>query len=344
MFCERCGHIFNSAFDPSRMEYTETYENSLHYSPRFQEYASRLASALIDRYDLHGKTIIEIGCGSGDFLRILCAMGGNRGIGFDPSFNGRDAANLAEQDIEIIPDVYSDRYVDCKADFICCRHVLEHIGQPRNFLCQPRRAIGLRDTVVYFEVPNVLYTLKDLGIWDLIFEHYSYFSAGSLTRLFVACGFLPRDVYPAFGDQFLCIEASGANGGAGRGEDRSSELAEVSRLVSDFGGHYGRKIELWTKNLKELMRVGKRVVLWGAGSKGVTFLNVVPGGELIECVVDINPQKHGSYVAGTGQRILKPEWIAEARPDTVLVMNPIYRDEIQRTIARLGAVAEIVVV
>ena len=60
-FCERCGHIFNSVFAPSLMEYSKTYENSLHFSPQFQEYASRLPSALIERYDLHGKTIVEIG-------------------------------------------------------------------------------------------------------------------------------------------------------------------------------------------------------------------------------------------------------------------------------------------
>ena len=35
---------------------------------------------------LRGKDIIEIGCGKGEFLLLLCEMGNNRGTGFDPGF------------------------------------------------------------------------------------------------------------------------------------------------------------------------------------------------------------------------------------------------------------------
>ena len=84
-FCRACGHIYNFAFDPDKLDYTQEYENSLHHSPRFQEYATSLATQLIERHNLYNKDIIEIGCGSGDFLKLLCELGGNRGVGFDPS-------------------------------------------------------------------------------------------------------------------------------------------------------------------------------------------------------------------------------------------------------------------
>lgn len=162
-FCECCGHVFNGVFDPGQMTYTKVYDNSLHCSARFHEYATALASELVERHDLHKKDLIEIGCGKGDFLRMLCAIGGNRGTGFDPSYDGGEGDEPGDKNITIIPDFYSDSYAHNEADFICCRHVLEHIEQPRDFLAQIRRAIGLRDTVIYLEVPNVLYTLKDLG-------------------------------------------------------------------------------------------------------------------------------------------------------------------------------------
>lgn len=54
-FCKGCTHIFNIAFDPGRMEYTQEYENPLHFSPRFQEYAMSLAERLIKDYDLYDK-------------------------------------------------------------------------------------------------------------------------------------------------------------------------------------------------------------------------------------------------------------------------------------------------
>ena len=35
---------------------------------------------------MHNKNIIEIGCGSGEFIKLLCELGNNKGIGFDPSY------------------------------------------------------------------------------------------------------------------------------------------------------------------------------------------------------------------------------------------------------------------
>ena len=138
--CEECGHIFNLAFDPSLMEYTQAYENSLHFSPRYQSYASATAERLIDRYDLRGKTVIEIGCGKGEFLDLLCRMGHNRGIGFDPSYVSPENGGSDSQ-VTFVTDFYDERYSDYQADLICCRHMLEHVGEPRVLLDTVRRSI-----------------------------------------------------------------------------------------------------------------------------------------------------------------------------------------------------------
>ena len=46
-YCHKCGLIYNIAFDPKLVEYSPAYENSLHFSPHFQEYAQDLAQRLI---------------------------------------------------------------------------------------------------------------------------------------------------------------------------------------------------------------------------------------------------------------------------------------------------------
>jgi ABC-type hemin transport system substrate-binding protein len=46
-------------------------------------------------------------------------------------------------------------------------------------------------------------------------------------------------------------------------------------------------------------------------------------------------------MAGTGHEIIAPEALVELRPELVVVMNPIYRDEIAAELARLGVDAEI---
>ena len=345
-----CGHTYNPAFDPSLMEYTQEYENSLHFSPRFQEYATALAEGLVEKYDLHGKDIVEIGAGKGDFLIMLCAMSGNRGWGYDPSYvpePGYTAPNVT-----FVEDFYTEKYLDQRADLIVCRHVLEHIPDPDAFIAQVRRAVGEQQSVVFFEVPNALWTLQRGGIWDVIYEHCSYYSPTSLAHLFERHGFRVLAVNEVFGGQFLTIEAIPVE--QGPGAERSSlepgswklEPANLAALTKDahaFAAAYQAKRDEWRARLAGLAAGGKRGVVWGAGSKGVTFLNATGAGEEIVAVVDINPRKQGKYVAGTGQRIVAPTELAEIRPDFVIIMNANYREEIGGMLAEVGVAAEILV-
>jgi len=207
-FCRVCGSITNLAFEPTRLQYQQAYENPLHFSPFFQEYARSVASRLIKRYNLHNKDVIEIGCGKGDFLSLLCELGNNRGVGFDPSYESQRNDSEVEKQTIFIRDFYSERYARYRADLICCRYVLEHIHNPTDFLNMLRRMIGEHsDTIVFFEVPNVLFILRDLSIWDIIYEHCSYFSVGSLAYIFAQCGFDVYHLNKTYQGQYLTVEA-----------------------------------------------------------------------------------------------------------------------------------------
>ena len=72
-------------------------------------------------------------------------------------------------------------------------------------------------------------------------------------------------------------------------------------------------------------------------SKGVAFLTTL--GQSIDDIayaVDINPIKHGTFMAGTGQEIVAPEFLREYRPDVVVIMNPVYRAEVTADLSALG--------
>ena len=57
--------------------------------------------------------------------------------------------------------------------------------------------------------------------------------------------------------------------------------------------------------------------------------------------VDINPSKQGRYLPGTGQRIVPPDFLKEFQPQIVVLMNPIYRQEVEDQLGRLGVIAEV---
>jgi hypothetical protein len=85
-------------------------------------------------------------------------------------------------------------------------------------------------------------------------------------------------------------------------------------------------------------------VIWGSGSKGITFLNMLETADGIEYAVDINPRKQGMYITGSGQRIVPPAFLAEYQPDAVIVMNPLYIDEIKANVEEMGVEADFLTV
>jgi SAM-dependent methyltransferase len=340
-FCQACGFISNVAFDPSLHEYSSRYEATQAFSPTFSAFAHRLARRLIDQYDLHGKDIIEIGCGQGEFLTLLCELGGNRGVGFDPAYVSERSESQAEDRITFVKDFYSERYADYEGDFVCCKMTLEHIQHTADFVSTVRRSLGDQSkAIVFFQVPDVRRILREVAFWDIYYEHCSYFSLGSLARLFRQCGFEVMNLAREYDGQYLVIEARAGDGKDGALLEQEDDLEELAQEVAYFSEHYPPKLEAWRRDLQRIRQTGRRAVIWGGGSKGVAFLTTLRIEDEIEYAVDINPYKHGTYMAGAGQEIVGPEFLREYRPDVVIVMNPIYEGEIRQLIGGLGLTPE----
>lgn len=344
-FCQNCGFISNVAFDPRMHEYSSRYEETQGFSPTFNTFHRNLANQLIRRHNLHNKDIIEIGCGKGEFLTMLCELGENRGVGFDPSYISERNQSEVRDRITFIRDFYSEKYANYHGDFICCKMTLEHIHLTADFVRTVRRSLeNQQDTVVFFQVPDVIPILRGLGFWDIYYEHCSYFSRGSLARLFRMCGFDIINLTRDYNDQYLMIEARPGNGTNGTLFGDEDDFEELSKDVLYFSQNYRKQLDRWRYKFKEIKQSGKRAVIWGSGSKGVTFLTSLNITDEIEFVVDINPYKHGMYMPGTGHKIVGPVFLQEYKPDIAIVMNPIYCEEIQHDLQRRGLATELITV
>jgi hypothetical protein len=339
-FCHDCGHVHNAEFDARATAYGGTYENSLHHSAVFQGYAEGLVADLVERHGLRGIDIVEIGAGQGDFLQMMCVAGGNRGTGFDPSFVGETDPGSA---VSVVPAYYGEEFADHPADVIISRHVLEHIEEAGEFIEMLRRVVGTRDTLVFFEVPNAVRTLEDGGIWDVIYEHCGYFTPPSFSEVFRRAGFSVGRTETVFGGQFLTLEARPVDDIEPRPTDHERRVEGIAQAVDAFSATYERSVDHWRGWISDLAELGDPAVIWGAGSKGVSFLNTVDPDGTIESAVDINERKRGQHIAGTGQRIVGPDELVNIRPAKVIVMNPNYRGEIEARLRELGLDAEVVV-
>lgn len=334
--CHDCGFITNAAFDPLMTTYDDSYEESQGFSARFRMYAKGLAATWVDRYDLTGGTVIEIGCGKGEFLADLVRAGVGHGIGIDPGTQrSRIAADVRDR-TTWVSGLFPDDHPDLDADAVVCRHTLEHIAPVGDWLREVRSALGDRvDTVVLVEVPDTFRILDEGAFWDIYYEHCSYFTAGSLHRLFARAGFEIVNLRRTFDDQYLVVEARPAGGrlhDALGPDDLAATLAAADRFTSAQGD----LVNQWRARTRAAA-AGRGTVVWGASSKAVAFLAALgPDNRHVHAAVDINPHKHHRFLPGTGHEIVAPKDLLDLDPDLVAVMNPIYLDEIRAELATLG--------
>ncbi|HTJ26439.1 MAG TPA: class I SAM-dependent methyltransferase [Candidatus Limnocylindria bacterium] len=332
--CTTCGHLFNGAYDDRLVDYEVDYENSQMFSGRFRDYALELVHDLARRHAIRSANVVEVGGGSGDFLRLLAAESGCHGISFGPSY--RPAPGEDTGGIEFVTDYYDERYAGVRAKLLLCRHVLEHFEEPATLLRSVRKALDEQsDTTVYFEVPSGDYILGDRALWELHYQHPSYFTSASLCALFTRAGFEVSTVRPQFDDQFLALEASVAP--APRDATvPAAALAQLRAEAAAFSDATREAIARWRECLSDAAH--RKTILWGAGAKGVTFLNLLqPESDGVDVVIDVNPRKHGRFVPGTGHRIEPPHVALDGSAEVVVVANPAYLDEIRAAFVGVGS-------
>jgi SAM-dependent methyltransferase len=335
--------VTNTAFVPGQAEYSQRYEETQGFSPRFMEFAADLAARWVEDYDLQDRTVLEIGCGKGEFLIEMARAGAGHCIGIDPGVHPERIDDPAAADIEWIVDFYDERYTHLDADVVICRHTLEHIPNVADFMSTIRRSIGDRpDTVVLFELPDVQRVLDEVAFWDIYYEHCSYFSLGSLARLFRRTGFEVVDLSLEYDDQYLLIAARPSTvPAAGDPLAEEDDLERMRAGVDHFRTGYDALVGGWRERIGRLADDGKQAVIWGSGSKGVSFISNLALGDELAAAVDINPHKWGKFMVGSQHEIVSPEALKSIAPDLVVAMNPIYVEEIAATLADVGVTTDL---
>jgi len=327
--CRSCGFVFNRLFDFSKLSYDESYDNTQSCSAHFNTYLDSLVAYLVEQKNVRNCTIVEVGCGKGIFLRKLVEYPGanNRGIGFDPSYVGPES----EMDERLVfhRKFYDESSAGLEADVVVCRHVIEHVPEPLLLLRTVRAALeGSPNARVYFETPCVDWILKNKVVWDFFYEHCSLFTAHSLALAFSESGFDVQDVHHVFDEQYLWLEARPGRTAIGKGKIGNDGAVENTvRLSVDYGEQEETNRLKWLAYLSELKTEGA-LALWGAGAKGVTFANLVdPDATLIDCVVDLNPNKQAGFLPGTGHPVVSPLELRTRNVKNAVLMNPNYRQE-----------------
>lgn len=340
--CQGCGLLFNATFDAGLVDYAANTEESQHFSGTFNRFAVELAAELAGRQDLEGKLVLEIGCGKGDFLMELVEQTGARAIGVDPGFINERLIGEKAQSIEFIRGYFDPAQIEETPDLILCRHTLEHIPEVGQFLADITRITNDNpECQVMFETPDVARVLEEGAFWDIYHEHCSYFTIGSHARLLRRSGLNVTQSYLAYQGQYIIQYAQL---GAGLSRPDEQDLDQILALARVFPDKVEKTRAVWTERVREAHSLGQRIAIWGGGSKAVAFLTTNQISSEVSQVVDINRYKQGKYLPSTGHLVLPPEALKAAPPDLIMVMNPIYLNEIREHLCQMGLAPSLVAI
>ena len=308
--------VENYLFKQRLVNYNEYYENNQSLSKKFQDHMYEMYNNLKKKFP-KGSKLVEVGCGQGDFLKIVENDKYFNFVGFDKAYKGKNKKIFK-------------RYINLKdkqkVDVVILRHVLEHIKKPHLFLSHLKRIFA--KTKIYLEVPCFDWIIKNNAFFDLTYEHVNYFNKKSLISLFdnkfVNFG-------KCFGGQYQYI------------------ITDLNNLSEKFTKSYNSKKwhklnldKLFPKFKKKILEIEKiskkknRIFVWGAATKGCMFIiHCMKNKKLINKIsyaIDINKEKCNKFLPVSYKKIIsKEKYFKNAKSnDLVIVSNENYLDEIKK--------------
>jgi len=279
-----------------------------------------------------GDIVIDVGCNDGTMLRSAPVEGLDR-IGFDP------AVNLAKPDEPFlrVTDFFSAeafrrlRGADARAKLVTSIAMFYDLEDPAAFVCEVAAVLDQEGLwiVQFADLPGMLLT----NMYDNIcHEHLLYLHLAPFEKILRAAGL-----------RLVDLEMNMINGSSyrlfirhDRGPPPTAEGAAriQARRVAEFNMRldqsiiYDRFSEAVVSNryalrylLHFLKKEGKLVVGYGASTKGnviLQYCDIQP--DLLPCLADRNPRKHGARTLGTDIPIVSEDEARAMKPDYFLIL------------------------
>lgn len=318
VYCHNCGFIFNAAFEKERVIYDDTYDNSQDYSDAFHTHQIEVEKFITDALELKKQTLLEIGCGKGGFLKQLITHHDCTGIGFDPSY--QPISTEKNDNLHIFTEYFgpeSYAKIEKPVHLVIWRHVLEHINKPLEALKDIVNFFETDDNYyLYIETPDAQWIIENHMVYDFVYEHCSIFTLRALEHLLNTVGLEIVKYQKMFRGQYLAVLV---------------RPKKISKHAKHLCAYWSKEAQTITRYLKQLQTKGA-ICVWGAGAKGIMFCNIFDAdNKWVNCLIDINPHKQGSFAAHTAHPILAPEEaLKKYTIGSILVLNSNYIEEISK--------------
>ncbi len=272
-------------------------------------------SQWIERYSLYGKKIIEIGCGAGEFLKI---MQGNSVHVFGLEQGVESVKRCIEQGLIVeqgFIDNESHKLDNAPFDAFYMLNFLEHLPDPDSTL--EGIAHNLADGAIgLVEVPNFDMILRNNLFSEFISDHLFYFTQETFFSTLNRNGF----------EVIECNEIW---------HDYSLSAVVRKRKKMDLSSFYDKQQDLKKEITHYISQFSDNsVAIWGAGHQALAIMSLMELKGKIKYVIDSAAFKQNKFTPGTHIPIVGPDVIKEDPVEAIIVMAASYSDEVVSIIRR----------
>jgi 2-polyprenyl-3-methyl-5-hydroxy-6-metoxy-1,4-benzoquinol methylase len=308
--CEYCGLVQIAA--PPVPYYREVIR-AVAYSSEMEAFRRDQFANWIARYDLRDKRLLEVGCGRGEYLRLLQAAGvqahgveyakaavaacRQAGLSVSRAYIGKSSGRLRQPRFDAFASFnFIEHWPDPVASLRGIRNNLEN------------HAIGL------VEAPNFDMMLGRGLYSEFIGDHLSYFTAETLAYTLQTAGFEILDCQSVWRDYILSVTVR-------------------KRATVDLSPIHARRDQIKRALTAFLDRFPPQsVAVWGAGHQALAVIALSGIAGRLRYVVDSAPFKQGKYTPATHLPVVPPATLASDPVKAIIVMAASYSDEVARII------------
>ncbi len=333
--CEHCG-LVQFACEP--VPYYRDVIRAVGATTTMIELRKKQYEHFIKSYGLEGKRFMEIGCGNGDFLKIL--------KDFPVQISGiehrSDLVKCAcASGIDVIKDFpESKNHSLPEFDVFLSFNFLEHQPYPGIMLDAiyhnlTEGGMGL------ITVPSLEYIENHGSYYEFIRDHLAYYSFESLENLLMIHGFEVLEKEMINRDTISVIVKK-------VGKENSGSIELIKPKAVDFSsvleGQKQTNQEI-DELIERMEKEGKKLAVWGAGHQGFTLVSTSKLRERVTYIIDSAPFKQGKFAPASHIPIVEPTKFFDSPVDIILIVAPGYSDEICSVIRKLyGTVVEVLTI
>ena len=319
--CMGCGLV---QFDCEPVDYYRDVIRAGGFSKTMVELRRYQYKHLIDSYHLEGKKFIEVGCGQGEFLKVLSEFPVEvHGIEHDPHLV--ELARAQGLDVtEGFTETEDTRFAGGLYDVFLSFNFLEHQPDPSTMLQAIYRNLE-DDAMGLITVPSFEYIMDHNSYYELIRDHLAYYTFETLTPLLERNGFQVEECEVISRDTLSVIV-------------RKRPQMDTENLLECYV-NLKREMETYMKYLDAW---DKKVAIWGASHQGFTLAATTKLGEKARYIIDSAPFKQGKFAPASHLPIVGPDHFHEHPVDAIIITAPGYTDEIAASIRqKFGTSVEI---